>query len=94
MTIVALLTALPVAMLAVGALYIDKCPVERWIPIYLIVAGLLQILKTGLNFSFRIRQKRTGEEQPSGTPACIDSTLTILIFSWFIAGKQLVRRLC
>ncbi|XP_059140904.1 transmembrane protein 272-like [Physella acuta] len=37
--IVGILMAIPISMIVIGALYLDDCPVERMIPIYLIVAG-------------------------------------------------------
>lgn len=36
--------AFHIAKIVVGALYLEKCPVERNIPIFLIVAGKIQIL--------------------------------------------------
>ena len=38
--------ALPIAMIVVGALYKDSCPIQRNIPVWLIVAGSFGCLST------------------------------------------------
>uniref|UniRef100_T1IPP8 Uncharacterized protein n=1 Tax=Strigamia maritima TaxID=126957 RepID=T1IPP8_STRMM len=45
-----LLLSLPVSMIAIGAIHINNCPAEPFIPIYMIVAGILFILR--LNYRF------------------------------------------
>ncbi|XP_074645183.1 transmembrane protein 272-like [Tubulanus polymorphus] len=37
-------SSLPISMLVIGAQYIDQCPGERMIPIYLLVRGSLEII--------------------------------------------------
>ncbi|KAM5137854.1 transmembrane protein 272-like [Mantella aurantiaca] len=37
-------TALSIAMIVIGAIYIDKCNIEPKIPIYLIVAGVIHLV--------------------------------------------------
>ncbi len=32
--------AIPIAMIGMGATYIDQCPAEKMIPLYLIIAGI------------------------------------------------------
>ncbi|XP_073461291.1 uncharacterized protein [Aquarana catesbeiana] len=41
---VASFSALSIAMIVIGALYIDKCSIEPMIPIYLIVAGAIHLV--------------------------------------------------
>lgn len=35
---------LPIAPIVIGALYLDDCPLEKYIPIYLVVTGSISIV--------------------------------------------------
>ncbi|KAJ8298247.1 hypothetical protein KUTeg_024778 [Tegillarca granosa] len=37
--------AIPISMIVIGAIYLHDCPAERYIPIYLIVAGCFGLVK-------------------------------------------------
>ena len=73
-----------------GSIYLDDCPRERYIPIYLIVAGVFGLVKALLNSGQQARSRHNkdendGEEQ-SKKPNPIDSVLSCFLFAWFIAG--------
>ncbi|TNN58882.1 hypothetical protein EYF80_030892 [Liparis tanakae] len=40
---------IPIAQIAMGAVYLDDCPREHFIPIYLIVAGVFGLVLSGLS---------------------------------------------
>lgn len=78
-----------------GARYLDDCPLERYIPIYLIVSGsfglfdiLLRIVKDTC-----CKKQCSGEEEgeEEGAVSMLVKYLTYLMncffFAWFIAGK-------
>ena len=39
-----LFSAVPIAMICMGALHKDQCPMEPWIPIFLIVGGAVSLV--------------------------------------------------
>ena len=48
----------------VGDLYLNDCPAQRWIPIYLIVAGSVTLLKFVLDTIWnRVQYKRKLKEE-------------------------------
>lgn len=76
-------TALSIAMVIVGSMHVDNCPVEPKIPIYLIVAGVFHLMAFVL-----IPLKMVAEK----VAYCIESVLGIFSFCWFIAGSVWVFR--
>ena len=65
----------------IGSLKIVDCPAERFIPIYLIVAGSFGILRC---FTSYIRCGKDGDESQSGWTCCL---CDLFDFSWFICGN-------
>ncbi|KAM3591308.1 uncharacterized protein V6R79_026439 [Siganus canaliculatus] len=70
--------ALSVAEITVGALYLDECPREPYIPIYLMVLGIFDL--TDLLFYAR---------KPEDNSACkiFQIVFSLAHVSWFIAGN-------
>ncbi|XP_067661259.1 uncharacterized protein [Haliotis asinina] len=75
---------LPIAMISVGAIHIDDCPAQKYICIYLIVAGAFAILVTGVRCLGSMCST-----SDSGTPPLpflvVNGILGLFLFSWFIA---------
>ncbi|XP_065668502.1 transmembrane protein 272 isoform X2 [Hydra vulgaris] len=92
-----LLLALPLSMIVIGTLYKDDCPIEPFIPIYLIVGGSFGIIKTIVIIIQRIlygedsfSKDAVSDELPEKTPIAwmlIDSVLNLFLFTWFVAGN-------
>ncbi|XP_066440227.1 transmembrane protein 272-like isoform X2 [Eleutherodactylus coqui] len=80
---VLLWTVLSIAMVIIGSVHVDNCPVEPKIPIYLIVAGVFHLLAFAL-----IPLKMVAEK----VAYSIESILGIFSFCWFIAGSVWVFR--
>lgn len=76
-------TVLSIAMIIIGSMHVDNCPVEPNIPIYLIVAGIFHLLAFVL-----IPLKMVAEKLAYS----IESVLGIFSFCWFIAGSVWVFR--
>uniref|UniRef100_T1IYQ1 MARVEL domain-containing protein n=1 Tax=Strigamia maritima TaxID=126957 RepID=T1IYQ1_STRMM len=76
-----LLLSLPVSMIAIGAIHINNCPAEPFIPIYMIVAGILFILRLVIQFGNLLIEKY--KNTISITLRIID----LLNFIWLITGS-------
>ena len=73
-----------------GAKYKDECPVEPFIPIYLIVGGSFGMLKTVIVLCQRARGHEDDldmDEDGSMSSKFIDGVLNLFLFTWFIAGN-------
>lgn len=78
-----------------GASYLDDCPLEKYIPIYLVVSGsvglfynVLGIIKTTCckkNTEEGAGEQEEGAASKLGT--CLSSLLSCFMSAWFIAGK-------
>ncbi|XP_068115762.1 transmembrane protein 272-like isoform X2 [Hyperolius riggenbachi] len=75
---VLLWTALSIAMIVLGALYIDQCKIQPMIPIYLIVAGSVHLFGFVLMPLQLVSQKLT---------YAIEAIVGLFSFCWFIAGS-------
>lgn len=91
--VLGIIMIIPLTCIIIGATYLDDCPLERYIPIYLVVSGsvglfeiLLRIVKTTC-----WKKQCDGEEASEGAVGKLGTYLTYLIFcfffAWFIAGN-------
>ena len=79
-----------------GVKYKDDCPLEPFIPIYLIVGGSFGVIKTiivimqGILYTGDVFQGRNSEKPVDERPSAwifIDGFLNLFLFTWFIAGN-------
>jgi len=91
--IVAVLSVIPIVMLAIGAAFRDRCPLNPNIPIYLIVCGTFGILKSVIQV---INNVRIRKRVASGYDAVLkstdplkllDSLVSTFLFIWMICGS-------
>ncbi|XP_022103111.1 uncharacterized protein LOC110985938 isoform X3 [Acanthaster planci] len=85
-----LLLAVPVAMIVMGALYKDDCPVEPNIPIYLIVTASFSILKCLVDMILRcikLHQEGDSNEQKSTTEKIFSFVILCFLSVFFIVGN-------
>ena len=76
-----------------GAIHKDHCPAERFIPIYLIVAGAFGIVKNLSTLGQRARNKdKDDKDEQNAKTNPFDGLVSCFLFAWFIAG-MLMRRL-
>ena len=68
-----------------GAVYLDDCPIEKMIPIYLVVAGVIYLVQNGLNYD---RNQSTS----NNSVMCCNGILFLFSFAWFIAGNVWIFR--
>ncbi|KAG8181408.1 hypothetical protein JTE90_023571 [Oedothorax gibbosus] len=72
---VAVIYGVSIAMVVIGSLYLDECPVQPYIPIYLVVGGSFGIF---YNFISSCCQ--------SDKRSCFDDIMSLFLFVWFILG--------
>ncbi|XP_038055449.1 transmembrane protein 272-like [Patiria miniata] len=100
----ALSMAVPIAMIVMGAVYMNDCPAERMIPIYLTVFGAVYNFKASIDLCNRAikrkhkRRKLFGSDPQDEIKIVIglnwfSRLIGILLFGFFIAGNVWVYRI-
>ncbi|XP_037832476.1 transmembrane protein 272-like [Kryptolebias marmoratus] len=79
---------LPIAQIAIGAVYLKECPRQPYIPIYLIVVGVFG-LALGILSCLPCAQKSENSENNPLSCICTawNSLSSLFLFCWFIAGN-------
>lgn len=70
-----------------GAVYLNKCPIERFIPIYLIVAGAFGIFQTLFSAAMRIKNQCLHQPERNTVPNPISGVISLFLLAWLIAGR-------
>ncbi|RWS05939.1 uncharacterized protein B4U79_01304, partial [Dinothrombium tinctorium] len=86
---------IPCTMILIGASYMDQCRAEN-IPTFLLVGGLVWVLKNLLKFWSSCRSNTSDPEAEADNQARQkrhESLLNCFLFGWFIAGCVLVYRI-
>ncbi|XP_060768865.1 transmembrane protein 272-like isoform X2 [Neoarius graeffei] len=79
--------ALPVAQLVIGVLYLEECPCQPLIPIYLLVSGVFAIMLVMLSCLPCTQEGENGGGAISTLCTTWNSLVTLFLFCWFIAGN-------
>ncbi|KYO22239.1 hypothetical protein Y1Q_0013411 [Alligator mississippiensis] len=79
------LSALPVACVAVGAVYLRQCPCQPLVPVYLLGMGVVALLSLMLT----CLPCGDGAEPPPVKPGVwgCHALFLLFLFAWFIAGN-------
>ncbi|KAM9827325.1 transmembrane protein 272-like [Neosynchiropus ocellatus] len=75
------------AKIALGAMHLDDCPIQPYIPIYLIVFGVFSIVVSIISALPWTRQPRDERTALGGILLVIRNVLNTFLFAWFIAGS-------
>ncbi|XP_077984538.1 uncharacterized protein LOC144439143 [Glandiceps talaboti] len=96
--IMGIMTAIPITMIVMGALYMDDCPAEKYIPTYLIVGGVFQFVALILSM-WSSQKKRSGNDDDDGSTGMLGKCVRVVSaliylfnFAWFIAGNVWIYR--
>ncbi|OWF55767.1 uncharacterized protein LOC110455854 isoform X2 [Mizuhopecten yessoensis] len=89
--VMAVLSALPVAEIVIGAVYINDCPVAKYVPVYLVVIGAACLVKflSILGQNIHNRQFENEEGHIKRTNG-FDQVLNVFLLVWFILGNRWV----
>ncbi|XP_064489765.1 transmembrane protein 272-like isoform X2 [Ornithodoros turicata] len=80
------LGALQIAGIVIGALHLNDCPVQRFIPIFLVTGGSIGIVNVILGGYKRHRSSRDDESSSSTGLTCCSYIIQCFLLGWFIAG--------
>ncbi|CAJ0578684.1 unnamed protein product, partial [Mesorhabditis spiculigera] len=83
MIALAFLNILPIAMILLGALNKDNCPIDPTIPKWLIVSGIVHLVKSAINYYLKLKKI----EHPPTSVKAIDGLLSLFSTVWFILGS-------
>jgi len=90
-----LLTSVAKCVLDAGVIYLYDCPVQRFIPIYLVVGGVFVVGELGIGLVKSLCQRRvTDRERIEKSCDSGGSIVACFVTAWFIAGQCLNLFLC
>uniref|UniRef100_A0A667ZU74 Si:dkey-19b23.12 n=1 Tax=Myripristis murdjan TaxID=586833 RepID=A0A667ZU74_9TELE len=82
------LCIMPIAEIAIGAVYLDECPRQHYIPIYLVVMGVFGLLLAVLSCLPCAQEPKDGTSNPlSQFCTAWNSLASAFLFCWFITGN-------
>ncbi|XP_063059418.1 transmembrane protein 272-like [Engraulis encrasicolus] len=80
--------AIPIAEVVIGSLYLKSCPVQKFIPIYLVVMGAFTLSLTLLSCLPCTQEPEDGSQTAlSSVCTAWNSIVSLFLFCWFIAGN-------
>ncbi|RVE60510.1 hypothetical protein OJAV_G00181540 [Oryzias javanicus] len=81
--------ALPITQIALGAVHLDDCPRQHYIPIYLIVSGVFALVLGAVSCLPCTQKSEEGRASPPLSCFCTvwNSLTSFFLFCWFIAGN-------
>ncbi|KAL1274420.1 hypothetical protein QQF64_027234 [Cirrhinus molitorella] len=83
-----IVTALPIAQVSIGAIYLHDCPKQPYIPIYLLVSGVFALVLGLLSCLPCTQEPEDGTQSPlSSLCTAWNSLVSLFLFCWFIAGN-------
>ncbi|CAJ0599207.1 unnamed protein product [Cylicocyclus nassatus] len=83
--VLAVLNIVPILMIIIGALNRDDCAVNSNIPVWLIVTGIVSLVRSAINFFYRFK-----DQQKQRRPILVrlfDGMLSVFFAIWFILGS-------
>ncbi|XP_063723411.1 transmembrane protein 272-like [Symsagittifera roscoffensis] len=91
---VVLLLSIPITMIVIGAIKLDDCPVEKFIPKWLLITGCF-CLPHNLHYLGRqLYNKTNNQDGKNAIKNTLKWILYLFFFAWFIAGSVWVFRTC
>lgn len=72
-----------------GSMKMKMCPIERYIPIYMVVGGCFALARNSITLIRRIasrKEEQPEENSPMSKTMPIDTVISCFMFAWFVAG--------
>lgn len=88
-----IMLVIPIAMIVIGAIYKNDCPKEKFIPIYLIVAGSFGLVRNIFSIIRRCLNRDEEAENNNKNVNPVESIIDCFMFAWFIAGNVWIYRI-
>lgn len=70
----------------------NECPVSKYIPVYLLIGGIMGIIKPLLTLSLYVRTSEEDQAEERMRQDGTQSMLNWFIFGWFLIGSYWVYR--
>lgn len=70
----------------IGSVYLEQCPIQRFIPIYLIVAGAFGVFQTLFSAVSRVRNQLLQRTEQNAVPNPLSGLISLFLVTWLIAG--------
>ncbi|XP_077518964.1 transmembrane protein 272-like isoform X2 [Amblyomma americanum] len=90
---------IPVSMIVIGTIYINDCPAEKYIPIFLVMGGVFGVLRTLLDVCGKCRRPdssgeagRNANEEQRAEERTWSTLVNCFLFAWYVAGCVWVYR--
>jgi len=91
LVLLGLCSFVPLLMVIIGSIYAHDCPAQNFIPIYLIVGGVVGLVKIFSSLYYRWKYWKKGNPRPETmNPSPLDGLLNLFLLGWFIAGCVIV----
>ncbi|XP_061103809.1 transmembrane protein 272-like [Conger conger] len=82
-----IMLAIPITQIVLGTIYLDKCPVQPYIPIYVLVSGVFTMVLSLLSCLPCARESEEPQNPLSSICTAWNSLMILFLFCWFIAGN-------
>lgn len=89
-------SALPLAGLIIGSIYLNECPIQKYIPVWLIgfgVYGLFYALISTFEKTYEFYRKKSDPEYKFNKLVAIKTIIGLFGFAWLIAGSVWVYKI-
>lgn len=80
------MAVLPIAQMAIGGVYLNNCPQQRYIPIYLLVSGAFALFLAVMS-CLPCSQESETQSPASRICAAWNSLVSLFLFCWFVTGN-------
>ncbi|XP_050417575.2 uncharacterized protein LOC126831001 isoform X1 [Patella vulgata] len=97
--LLAVMILIPISMVVIGVQHLSDCPVQRFIPMYLIVGGSFALFRIITRFCLPRGKKHSGDEEEEEEASCGKVCLSLhlidfFLMAWFIAVSETTLSQC
>ncbi|XP_066538082.1 transmembrane protein 272-like [Hoplias malabaricus] len=83
-----ILVCMPIAQITIGAMYLQECPKQNYIPVYVLVCGVFSLALALLSCLPCSRKEEAGGHYTLNILcSCWNGLVSVFMFGWFISGS-------